>query len=171
MEKTLARSELERMGESISNRRFKDICVQGFTPEYKDIKLMMYRDPTFDIDQMQTTMRHLCLDDLSRSSGAGKVAGRGMAVSRDVHLQSLREGRSSRSELLEEEERDQPGPKQEILRKAGRIKGRRRWAVVVLYSQDCFSQPREVLRPRWPASRPRSCQSRLFRSHCWLCSN
>ena len=35
MEKTLARAELERMGETISDRRFKDICVQGFTAEYK----------------------------------------------------------------------------------------------------------------------------------------
>ena len=59
MEKTLARSELEKMGEMISDRRFKDVCVQGFTAEYKDIKLMMYRDPTFDIDQMQSPMRHL----------------------------------------------------------------------------------------------------------------
>ena len=52
MEKTLARSELEKMGETISGRRLKDICVQGFTAEYNDMKMMMYRDPTFDIDQM-----------------------------------------------------------------------------------------------------------------------
>ena len=45
MEKTLARSELEEMGEPISDRRFKDVCVQGFTAEYKDIKLITYRDP------------------------------------------------------------------------------------------------------------------------------
>ncbi|CAN0596200.1 unnamed protein product, partial [Laminaria digitata] len=81
MEKTLARSELAKMGEPISDRRFKDICVQGFTPDYKDIKLMMYRNPTFDIEQMQTTMRHLYLDDLSRNGGAkGKIAGRGVAM-------------------------------------------------------------------------------------------
>ena len=36
-EKTLARVELEKMGEPISDRRLKDICVQGFTSEYKDI--------------------------------------------------------------------------------------------------------------------------------------
>ena len=79
MEKTLARSELEKMGEIISDRRFKDICVQGFTAEYKDIKMMMYRDPTFDIDQMQSTMRHLYLDDISRNSDT-TIAGRGVAM-------------------------------------------------------------------------------------------
>ena len=47
------------MGEPISDRRFKDICVQGFTVENKDIKLMMYRDPTFYIDQTQSTINHL----------------------------------------------------------------------------------------------------------------
>ena len=51
------------MNEPITDRRFKDICVQGF--EYKDIKMMMYLDPTLDIDQMQSTMRYLYLDDLS----------------------------------------------------------------------------------------------------------
>ena len=40
MENTLARSEGEKMGEMISDRRFKDICVQEFTAEYKDIKMM-----------------------------------------------------------------------------------------------------------------------------------
>ena len=39
MEKALARSELEKMGEMISDRRFKDICGQGFTAGYKDIKI------------------------------------------------------------------------------------------------------------------------------------
>ena len=79
MEKTLARSELEKMGEPITDRTFKDICVQGFTSENKDIKMMMYGDPTFDIDQMQSTMRHLYLDDLSRNSDT-KIAGRGVSM-------------------------------------------------------------------------------------------
>ena len=80
MEKALARAELEKMGEPIVHRRFKDICIQGFTPEYRDIK-MIYRDPAFDIDQMQSTMHHLFLDELSRSNGAkGKIAGCGVAM-------------------------------------------------------------------------------------------
>ena len=70
-ENTIARFEVAKMGEPITDRRFKDICVQGFTSEYKDIKMMMYRDPASDTDQMQSTMRHLYLDDLSRNSTSG----------------------------------------------------------------------------------------------------
>ena len=85
IEKTLARAELEHMGEPISDRRFKDICVQGFTSEYKDIVMMMYRDPTFDIDQKQSTMRHPYYDELSRSNGAkGKIAARGVAMTAET---------------------------------------------------------------------------------------
>lgn len=58
MEKTLARTELAKIGGSISDRRFKDIYVQRFIPNCKDTKLVMYGDPTFDIYQMQSTMRH-----------------------------------------------------------------------------------------------------------------
>ena len=81
MEQTLAGPDLKTMGEPISDRRFKDICVQGLTAEYMDINLMMYRDPTFDIEQMQSTMRHLFLDDLPRNDAAmGAIAGRGIAM-------------------------------------------------------------------------------------------
>ena len=80
VEKTLARAEVEKMGEPISNPRFKGIRVQVFTAEYKGIKMMMYRDPMFDIDQMQSTMRHLYLDDISRNSDT-KIVGRGVAMS------------------------------------------------------------------------------------------
>ena len=73
--KTHARSELEKMGETIFDRKFKEICVQGFMTEYEDIK-MMYRDPTFDIDQMQRTVRHLYLDGISPNSDT-KIADRG----------------------------------------------------------------------------------------------
>ncbi|CAM9499401.1 unnamed protein product [Laminaria digitata] len=70
------------MGELMTDRRFKDIVVQGFTPEYESIKLMMYRGPTFDLAQIQTTMRHLYVDNLSRSKEAGgRIAGRGIAMS------------------------------------------------------------------------------------------
>ena len=78
-EKTLARSEPEKMSETISDRRLKDICVQGFASEYKGINMKMYRDLNFGIDQMQSTMRHLYLDHLSRNSNT-KIAGRGVAM-------------------------------------------------------------------------------------------
>ena len=57
--KRLLRIRIEKMGEKVSNRWFKDIYVTGFTDEYKDVKMMMYRDSSFDIDQMQTIMRHV----------------------------------------------------------------------------------------------------------------
>ena len=60
--KRFLRIRIERMGEKVSDRWFKDICVTGFTDEYKDVKMMMYRDSSFDIDQMQTTTRHMFLD-------------------------------------------------------------------------------------------------------------
>ena len=41
--------------------------------------MMMYRDPTFDIIQMQSTMCHIYLDDLSRNSNT-KVAGRDVVM-------------------------------------------------------------------------------------------
>ena len=67
------------MGEPITGRRFKDICVLGFTSEYKNIKMMMHQDPAFDIDHMQSTMRHLYLDDRSRNSDT-RNAGRGVPM-------------------------------------------------------------------------------------------
>ncbi|CAB1103791.1 unnamed protein product [Ectocarpus sp. CCAP 1310/34] len=48
-QKHLLRAHLDKMGEPISDRRFKDIGVQGFSDEYEDVKLMVFRDPTFNV--------------------------------------------------------------------------------------------------------------------------
>ena len=64
-QKHFLRHKAEKMGEIISDRYFNDICVTGFTDEYKDVKMIMYRDPSFNVDQMQTT-RHVFLDEQSR---------------------------------------------------------------------------------------------------------
>ena len=79
-QKRLLRIRAEKMGEHISDRYFKDICVTGFTDNYKDVKMMMYRDPSFDVDQMQTTMRHMFLDEQSRNGTKGRNAGRGSVM-------------------------------------------------------------------------------------------
>ena len=42
--------------------------------------MMMYRDPSFDVDQMQTTMRHMLLDEQSRNGTKGRIAGRGSVM-------------------------------------------------------------------------------------------
>ena len=65
-QKHLLRTQLDKMGEPISDRRFKHICVQGFSDEYKDVKLMVFRDPTFNVLDMQSTMRNIFLDEQSR---------------------------------------------------------------------------------------------------------
>ena len=59
MANSVARCELESLDKPFSDRRFENVCVQGFTAEYTDIKFMMYRDRTFDGHQMQSTMRYL----------------------------------------------------------------------------------------------------------------
>lgn len=79
-QKHLLRAQLEKMGENTSDRRFKDICVQGFSDEYKDIRMMVFRDPSFDVLQMQSTMRNIFLDEQSRKGLKGRIAGRGFAM-------------------------------------------------------------------------------------------
>ena len=78
--KCLLRIRIEKMGETVSDRWFKDICVTGFTDECKDVKMMLYRDSSFDIDQMQTTMRHTFLDQQSWNGTKGCIAGSGTAM-------------------------------------------------------------------------------------------
>ncbi|CAN0370873.1 unnamed protein product, partial [Scytosiphon promiscuus] len=66
----------------VTERYFKDIIVQGLPDKYRDIKLTTYKDPEFDLPKIQATMRHLYLDDLSRSKGRdGGIAGRCVAMS------------------------------------------------------------------------------------------
>ncbi|CAB1102333.1 unnamed protein product [Ectocarpus sp. CCAP 1310/34] len=73
-------SQLEKLGETISDRRFKDICVQGFSEDYKDMKIMVFRDPSFDEQQIQATMRNIFLDEQMRKRTKGRIAGRGFAM-------------------------------------------------------------------------------------------
>lgn len=49
------------------------------------IKHMMYRDPTLDIEQMQSAMTHPYLDSLSRVDGIkGAIAGRGTTMTTET---------------------------------------------------------------------------------------
>ena len=83
-QKHLLRAQLEKMGETISDRRFKDICVQGFSDEYNDVKMMVFRDPTFDVLQMQSTLRNIFMDVQSLKHSKGRIAGRGFAMTTAV---------------------------------------------------------------------------------------
>ena len=88
-QKRLLRIRAEKMGEHISDRYSKDICVTGFTDNYKDVKMMMYRDLSFDVDQMQTTMRHMFLDEQSRNGTKGRIAGRGSVMTAVTSEQNI----------------------------------------------------------------------------------
>ena len=62
MEKTVSCSEV-KMDEPIYDHTFKGIGVREFTGRHKHI-IVMYSGPTFHIEQMQSTMRHLFLNKL-----------------------------------------------------------------------------------------------------------
>ena len=52
------------MDEPITDRHFKDIIIQGISREYVNIKFCVYRDPTFNLDEIQSTMRNVYRDDI-----------------------------------------------------------------------------------------------------------
>eukprot|EP00903_Cladosiphon_okamuranus_P016817 g15509.t1 len=66
--KILLRAQLNKMGEPVTDRRFKDICIQGIIDEYNDVKLMVFRDPSFALGEIQSTMRNIFLDSQSRAT-------------------------------------------------------------------------------------------------------
>eukprot|EP00903_Cladosiphon_okamuranus_P010136 g9598.t1 len=78
--KILLRAQLNKMGEPVTDRRFKDICIQGITDEYNDVKLMVFRDPSFALGEIQSTMRNIFLNSQSRKGSKGRIAGRGFAM-------------------------------------------------------------------------------------------
>ena len=53
------RAELLRTDEPITDRHFKDIIIQGISSEYDNIKFRVYRNPTFNPDEIQSTMRNV----------------------------------------------------------------------------------------------------------------
>lgn len=95
MEKAVARAELVNMGEPCTDRSFKDICVHWITADYKDIKHMVDGGPTLVIDQMQSTIRHLYLGNISNSGAKSKNC-RSWRSHRSVNIdvQSPREDKS-----------------------------------------------------------------------------
>ena len=60
MENAVSCSEL-KMGEPIYDHTFKGIGVRGVTGEHEHT-IVMYNGPTFYVEQMQSTMRHLFLN-------------------------------------------------------------------------------------------------------------
>ena len=64
---------------------------------------MLYRDPIFDIDQMQRTMRHLYQDYPLRDSYT-KIDGRGVAMTAALTCTHCRKQMALRSHLLEKKD-------------------------------------------------------------------
>ena len=56
-----------------------DIVPHGLTEEYRDVKLMTWTDPDFDLPTIQTVLGHLSEDGLSRNK-AEKTAGHSTAT-------------------------------------------------------------------------------------------
>ena len=78
-EPTRLRNLLIEMEEPITYRHFTDIILQGLTEEYRNVKLMTWKYPDFDLPQNQSVLRHFYLDGLSRNM-TGRIAGRGTAM-------------------------------------------------------------------------------------------
>ena len=76
------RSRLTAVRESVTDRHFQDIIVQGLPKRYRDIKLTTYKDLEFDLPKIEATVRHFYLDDLSRNKDEGKlIAEHGVVMS------------------------------------------------------------------------------------------
>ena len=58
---------------------FTEIVLQGPTEEYRDVKLMTWKDPDSDLPNIQSVLRHLYLDGLSRKR-TWRIAGRGTSM-------------------------------------------------------------------------------------------
>ena len=74
------RGQLHEMGEKISDERFEDILLQGLTDDYEFTKMTSFHSPNFGINEIQSIMRNLYIDRLSRPGHVNKLAGRGAAM-------------------------------------------------------------------------------------------
>ena len=68
-----ARGRLDEMGEKISDERSEDILLQGLTDDYEFVKMTSFHGPNFGIDEIQSMMRHLYIDRLSRPGHVNKL--------------------------------------------------------------------------------------------------
>ena len=74
------RGRLYEMGEKISDERFEDILLQGLTDDYEFVKMTSFHSPNFGITDIQSMMRNLNIDRLSKPGNVNKIAGKGVAM-------------------------------------------------------------------------------------------
>ena len=70
---------LHEMGEKISDERFEDIILQRLSDDYEFIKMASFRRRNFGIN-IQSMMKNLYIDRLSRLGNVNKTAGKGIAI-------------------------------------------------------------------------------------------
>lgn len=161
--KHLLRAQLERMGEPVSDRRFKDICIRGFSDEYNDVKLMVFRDPIFTATQMQSTMRNIFLDEQSRKGTKGRIAGRGFAMA-TAATDLICRGCNKPGHIKRNCPKLKPKPKKE--KPAGAVKWCAKHFTTSHSDEECYQQGA----PR-PGQRKDASKAFNTCSHCAHCSS
>ena len=74
------RLRLENMGEQILDDTFAGLLLNSFPKEFAFIRQMHHRDRSFTLKKIKQTVINFHIDDLSRTSSAPTVAGRGAAM-------------------------------------------------------------------------------------------
>ncbi|CAN0372110.1 unnamed protein product, partial [Scytosiphon promiscuus] len=76
-----ARDRLHDMGEYISPERFGDLLrLNALTPDYDFVRNTSFIDREFGLEEINSTMRNMYADLLSRRSSTSSIAGRGVAM-------------------------------------------------------------------------------------------
>ena len=76
------RGRLHEMGEKISDERFEDIFLKRLTDGYEFVNMTSFCSPHFVIEEIQSMMRNLYIDRLSRPGHVNKLAGTAMTTTR-----------------------------------------------------------------------------------------
>ena len=74
------RLRLVDMGEQILDDTYADMMLNSFPKEFAFIRQMHHRDRSFKLEQIKQTAINFHIDELSRTSSAPTVAGRGAAM-------------------------------------------------------------------------------------------
>ena len=79
-QKHLLRTQLDKMGETHLRPPLQAHLRTGLLRRIQGRQTDVFRDPTFNVLDMQSTMRNIFLDEQSRKGWKGRIAGRGFAM-------------------------------------------------------------------------------------------
>ena len=74
------RGRLHEIEEEILQERLEDIILQGLTDDYEFVKIARFHSPNFGINEIQSMMRNLYIDRLSRPGHEDKLASNRAAI-------------------------------------------------------------------------------------------